>query len=266
MVSPIILKETSDYILINKPAGLVVHSDGRTNEVTLCDFLLQKFPEIENIGEPMCLPDGTVIKRPGIVHRLDRDTSGVILIARNQSTYHFFKKQFQDRAVEKTYHTFVYGNIKEDDFIVDEPIGRSKKDFRQWIVKKFIQPKKNKLFETKENLSQKIREISRGKNREAVTKFRVLHRASDKSITMVEACPKTGRTHQIRVHLKHIYHPIIADDLYAPNRPKLLGFDRLALHAHSIKFKTPSGDEVFCEASYPDDFKNAIDEFNKLAL
>jgi 23S rRNA pseudouridine1911/1915/1917 synthase len=233
-MQPQIIKETPNLLLINKPAGLVVHPDGRTDEKTLCDWLFENFPEMAGVGEALELADGTKIDRPGIVHRLDRETSGVMVVARNQETFEYLKTLFQNRKVEKKYHAFVYGNIKEDKFTVDEPIGRSKKDFRRWF-------------------SGKIAGI-RGKTRDAVTEFQVLARSDDKKATLVEASPKTGRTHQIRVHLKSIYRPIIADSLYAPDRDSLFGFERLALHAKSIRFNNMDGEEIFAEAPYPEDF------------
>jgi 23S rRNA pseudouridine1911/1915/1917 synthase len=244
MPEPQILKQTDDFLVLNKPAGLVVHADGRTDEPTLCDWLLKNFPEIFGVGEPLRLKGangGATIDRPGIVHRLDRDTSGVMVVARTQEAFEYLKQQFKDRKVEKTYEAFVYGNIKEDEFTVDEPIGRSKKDFRRWF-------------------SGKDAGI-RGKTRDAVTDFRVLARSKDKSATdtatLVEARPKTGRTHQIRVHLKSIYNPIVADNLYAPDREPILGFKRLALHAKSLRFTDLEGKEVFVESPDPADFEHA---------
>lgn len=231
-----IIKETKDYLLINKLAGLIVHSDGKTTEKTLCDFLLEKFPEIENIGEPIKLNNGTLIKRPGIVHRLDRETSGIMLVALNQKSFEYYKNLFQDRAVKKTYHTFVYENIKEDSGIIDKPIGRSRNDFRQW----------------------QAGDKARGEMREAITEFKVLGRATDKSFTFIEAKPKTGRTHQIRVHFKYIFHPLLADSLYAPERQNSLGFERLALHSRQIEFVDQEGNSVVETAPYPEDFENAL--------
>jgi 23S rRNA pseudouridine1911/1915/1917 synthase len=231
-----IIKETKDYILINKPAGLIVHSDGKTVEKTLCDFLLEKFPEIEDVGEPIKLNDGTLIKRPGIVHRLDRETSGIMLVALNQKSFEYYKKLFQDRAVKKTYHTFVHENIKEDSGVIDKPIGRSRNDFRQW----------------------QAGDKARGEMREAITEFKVLGRATDKSFTFIEAKPKTGRTHQIRVHFKYIFHPLLADSLYAPERQNSLGFERLALHSRQIEFVDQEGNSVVETAPYPEDFENAL--------
>jgi 23S rRNA pseudouridine1911/1915/1917 synthase len=237
-MKPEVIKEAPDYLILNKPAGLVVHADGRTDEGTLCDWVVENYPEVSGVGEPLVLAEGTKIDRPGIVHRLDRDTSGVIIVARTQAAFEYLKKKFQDRDVEKKYHAFVYGNITEDNFAVDEPIGRSKKDFRRWF-------------------SGKDTGI-RGKTRDALTEFKVLARSDDKKTTLIEASPKTGRTHQIRVHLKSIYNPILGDSLYAPDRESLLGFARTALHARSIKFMDQEGKEVFVEAPYTEDFSFAI--------
>lgn len=231
-----IISQTKDYALINKPAGLVVHADGKTNESTLCDFLLENFPEIAEVGEPIKLNDGTLIKRPGIVHRLDRETSGIMLIALNEEAFQYYKKQFQDREIKKTYHAFVYENIKEDTGSINEPIGRSRNDFRQW----------------------QAGSKARGEMREAVTEFQVLGRATDKSFTFIEAKPKTGRTHQIRVHFKYIFHPLVADSLYAPDRQNNLGFNRLALHSRELLFIDREGKEVKEGAPYPEDFENAL--------
>ncbi|MFT5179716.1 MAG: 23S rRNA pseudouridine1911/1915/1917 synthase [Candidatus Paceibacteria bacterium] len=233
-----IIFEDNNILAVNKPAGLVVHSDGKTKEETLTDLILKEYPEVQGVGEPLELKDKTVIDRPGIVHRLDRDTSGVILIAKNQESHSHLKKQFQDREIEKTYHSFVYGNIKEDDGVIDRPIGRSKKDFRQWSAQRG----------------------ARGVMREAVTNFKVLDRGQDgdEHYTFVEVKPKTGRTHQIRVHMKAFNHPVVCDKLYAESRLCILGFKRLALHARKISFKDLNGDMQEVEAPYADDFVEAM--------
>ena len=229
-----ILYEDKNLFVINKPAGLMVHSDGRTKERTLADILMEKYPEIKEVGEPWTTPAGENIYRPGIVHRLDRDTSGVLIIARDQETFLFLKEQFKKRNIKKKYHAFVYGNIKEDDGAIDKPIGKSKKDFRQWSA----QPG------------------SRGIQREATTEFTVLKRSGE--YTYLELSPKTGRTHQLRVHLKAVHHPIVCDKLYAPNRPCALGFLRLALHARYIDFSDLKGKILTVEAPFPEDFRNAL--------
>lgn len=235
-----ILYEDENLFVINKPAGLVVHSDGRTKENTLADILVKKYPEIKEVGEPWITTSGEKIYRPGIVHRLDRDTSGVLVVARNQETFLFLKEQFKNRNVEKKYHAFVYGNIKEDSGVIDKPIGKSKKDFRQWSA----QPG------------------SRGIQREAVTEFTVLKRGGE--YTYLELSLKTGRTHQLRVHLKAIHHPIVCDKLYAKNRPSAFGFLRTALHARSVSFLASKGDVIKVEAPFPEDFQKALTELAEL--
>lgn len=236
-----VIEEKKDYLVINKPAGLMVHPDGRSEEKTLCDFIVEKYPEIKGVGEPIELKDGTTIDRPGIVHRLDKDTSGIMLVARTQKGFEYLKQQFKDRKVEKTYNAFVYTNIKEDEFEINSSIGRDKNDFRRW----------------------KAGDNARGQLRPAQTFFKVITRSEDKKTTFVEARPKTGRTHQIRVHLTSIYKPIVCDSLYAPGREPVLGFDRLALHAGKISFIDLDGEKVEYEADYPADFVEAISNINQ---
>lgn len=238
-LEPVILYEDADCAVLNKPAGLVVHADGRTAEPTLSDWVAERYPEAEGVGEPIVLADGTVIPKHGIVHRLDRETSGAIIVARNDAAFQFLKKQFQDRAVKKTYRTFVYGELKHEDGIIDRPIGRSTRDFRQWTASGG----------------------TRGTTREAMTAYRVLARGGGYSY--VEALPKTGRTHQIRVHMKAIGHPVVGDVLYAGERPNTLGFTRTALHAFSVEFTAPSGAPVLVEAPLPADFEAAVAEIGK---
>jgi len=235
-------------IAIDKPAGLVVHSDGRTEEKTLADWVVEHFPHAVDVGEPTILASGEVLKRPGIVHRLDRDTSGVMLIAITQEGFNHLKRQFQDRSIEKKYHAFVYGIIREEEGVIDRPIMRSRKDFRLWSAQRG----------------------GRGEARDAVTHFKVLNRleaghdghrregVDAEGITLIEASPKTGRTHQIRVHFKAINHPVVADPLYAPKRKAVLGFKRLALHAREIVFENMDSTMVPIVAPYPADFTFAL--------
>ncbi|MDO8482358.1 MAG: RluA family pseudouridine synthase [bacterium] len=233
-----ILFEDEDVAVINKPAGLVVHSDGKTVEPALTDWVLENYPETKGVGEPTKLSSGEMIDRPGIVHRLDRETSGVLVIAKNQKAFEFLKKQFQDREMEKTYRAFVYGEVKNDEGVIDRPIARSTGDFRKWTAERG----------------------RRGVEREAITEYTVL--AKHEGFSFLDVHPKTGRTHQIRVHLKAISHPIVCDKLYASNRECALGFSRLALHAFSLKFKLLGGKELTVEAPYPDDFKKALKVLN----
>ena len=227
-------------LVINKPAGLVVHSDGKTAEPNVCDWLLEMYPDTKEVGEPWTSPDGTTMYRPGIVHRLDRDTSGVLVIAKTQESYLSLKAQFQNRETRKTYNAFVYDFMKEEGGIIDRPIGRSKGDFRQWTAQRG----------------------ARGEMREAVTEYKVLK--SSKDVSYVEVSPKTGRTHQIRVHFKAINHPVVCDALYAPKKPHLLGFERLALHASKIEIKDLKGELISVEAPLPQDFLEALDKIKAL--
>lgn len=272
MREPQVIFENEHLIAVNKPAGLVVHGDGKTVEPTLCDWILERWPEIKGVGEPLILNQGSekekIIDRPGIVHRLDRDTSGVMVIAKTQPSFDFLKQQFQDRHTEKTYRTIVWGLVKEDKGVIDRPIGRSKSDFRKWSAERF----------------------ARGELRDAVTEYKVIARLQGHDslevdseenepearklrenkipahFTYLEAYPKTGRTHQIRVHFKAINHPVVCDLLYAPNHPAVLGFTRTALHALRLKIMDVGGQEHVFEAQLPEDFAEAEAFFDILDI
>jgi len=230
-----ILYEDADYVAINKPAGLVVHADGKTEEKTVTDWVLEHYPEVQGVGEPIVTTNGVTIDRPGIVHRIDRDTSGVLVIAKNAAAHAYLKEQFQNRKVNKFYRTFVYGEMKEPEGVIDRPIARSKKDFRLWSAQRG----------------------ARGEMREAVTHYTVLK--TTPKFSYVEVNPKTGRTHQIRVHFKAINHPVVADKLYAPNQQPGLGFTRLALHAQRIEFGSVKGHRIAVEAPLPLDFEHGLE-------
>lgn len=235
------LYEDDHIVVIGKPAGLAVHPDGRTKEETLVDWINTNHPEMKGVGEPTTLTSGEMIDRPGIVHRIDRETSGALILTKDEKTFVYFKKLFKDREVKKIYHTFVYGSLPKEFDTIDRPIGRSRTDFRLWSAQS----------------------RARGEMRDAVTYYEVLRRG-EKS-TFVKVLPKTGRTHQIRVHFKAIHHPVVADDLYAPKGEKLLGFKRLALHARSLQFVSINGKELTIEAPYPEDFQTAVELIEKEA-
>ncbi len=248
-----ILYEDADCFVINKPAGLVVHGNGKADEETLADIVLAKYPEIQSVGEELVIGDKAV-NRSGIVHRLDKETSGALLIAKTEEAYQCFKKQFQNHTIEKIYHVFTYGAIASDEGVIDASIGRSTGDIRKWATGRG----------------------ARGEMREATTEYRVLARIggdADRTnkgsteagtYTYLEARPRTGRTHQIRVHLKHLNHPIVCDSLYAPNRlpaqagDPVLGFKRLALHARSLSLYGLTGKPISVTAPFPPDFEYAI--------
>lgn len=243
-VEPSVLYEDADVLVINKPAGLIVHADGRTEEHSVAAWILERYPALAEVGEPWTSPQGEVIPRPGIVHRLDRDTSGVMILAKTQEAYALLKQQFQERSTEKTYRAFVYGHPSKDAGTVEAEIVRIRSVPPRWGV---------------------AREGEGKKQRAAVTEWRVLARGTDletdEKVAYLETKPKTGRTHQIRVHLKYLNHPVICDALYAKGRPALLGFSRQALHASSLSIALPSGESHTFEAPFPDDFAAACKRF-----
>lgn len=243
-MNPSIILETNSFVVINKPAGLVVHGDGKTDELTLVGWIIKNYPEIKGIGEPM-LVDGKTLDRPGIVHRLDRETSGAIIIVKNQKAFEFFKQQFKDHKIQKEYHAFVWGHFKETSGVVNVPIGRSSGDFRRWQAGRGI----------------------RGEEREAMTRWEVVSSFVDENnenFSLMRLFPKTGRTHQLRVHMKYLQKPIVSDSLYAATKPNALGFDRVALHARKISFTDLNGQEITVEAPYPADFQSAIARYIKI--
>jgi len=240
-----IVYEDDNVIAVNKPIGLLVHGDGKSEDKTLVDWILENYPELKNVGEPMLMNTGDEMFRPGIVHRLDKDTSGILLIARTQESFLNLKEQFQNREIQKNYRTFVYGDVKYDRKVIDTPIGRSKTNFKRWATNREI----------------------RGKAREATTEYQTIIRTEE--FSYLDVFPKTGRTHQIRVHMKYDNHPILADHLYAGNNfdredsEKNLFFTTQALHAYKIKFKLLDGKEIELTADLPEEFKKAEDILNK---
>jgi 23S rRNA pseudouridine1911/1915/1917 synthase len=269
-----ILYEDSNILAIDKPSGILVHpadsgasTDGRSKptraggEKTIVDWILKNYPKMKNVGESIFVGDKE-IKKSGIVHRLDKETSGVLLLAKNQKAYQFLKNQFsapaleitkggladrQDR-VKKIYIAIVSGWVKNDCGVINKPIGRSRKDFRRHLSGRG----------------------ARGEMREAITQYKVLKRfqVSHNKFTYLEICPKTGRTHQIRVHMKFLNHPIVCDSLYNPGQPCPKGISHLALHAKSIEFsalggsasggKNSAGKTLKIESPIPLEFKKMV--------
>jgi 23S rRNA pseudouridine1911/1915/1917 synthase len=227
-----IIYEDKDIIAVNKPAGLVVHADGRTAEPTLTDWVLAKYPDIKDVGGMHTLDSERYVPRAGILHRLDRETSGVIVIAKDDVAFYSIQRQFLDRSITKTYHAFVWGVPDPRQGTIDLPIGRSRTDFRQWTTGS----------------------DARGTERKAITEFIVL--SDDRDHAYLELRPRTGRTHQLRVHMKAIGHPIVCDTRYGS--ATALGFERLALHATTLVFTLPSGKEITLSAPLPNDFLAAI--------
>ena len=199
-----VVYEDDDFLAVNKPAGLVVHPAPGHQSGTLVNAVLSHIPDIKGIGDKL---------RPGIVHRLDKNTSGLIVIAKNQTSHARISKQFADRIVRKYYVALVHGQIDLDEAIIDGPIGRHPND------------------------RKKMATVLTG--REALTRYRVVQRY--KAHSLLEALPTTGRTHQIRVHLASMGFPIVGDTTYGRSQ---IDFDRHFLHAKTLEFKHPSTEEV----------------------
>ena len=242
-----ILYEDSNILAIEKPSGILVHPDQKSKEKTILDIFFKKYPKIE------------------IVHRLDKETSGVMLLAKNKKAHEFLKNQFKNREVKKIYVAIVSGFVKNDHGIVNKPIGRSPRDFRRHLSghgargemrEAITEYKVLKRFEAKasvpENFSGSSRSRVQGgshtdKNFQAPQHFSYL-----------EIRPKTGRTHQIRVHMKYLNHPVICDSLYNPNGYCPKSISRLALHAKSIEFKNLKGKILKVESPLPLEFKRVV--------
>lgn len=216
--------------MVNKPPGLPAHGGDRVRGATLVDFLLKKFPEIKKVGDEPKI-------RPGIVHRLDKHTSGVMVVTRNQKSFEALKELFQKRLVEKTYLAIVCGKLREKRGIINLSIGRLTKN----PFKRGVASGRNKI---------------RGE-REAVTEYRVL-KESDK-YSFLELKPRTGRMHQLRVHLSSIGHPVACDKIYGGEKvccPE--GIERQLLHAQALTFSFPEGKRWRFEADLPNDFSIAL--------
>jgi 23S rRNA pseudouridine1911/1915/1917 synthase len=201
-----VIFEDSDLIVLDKPSGIVVHPFDFSSEETVLDVLKEQYPDIFLMPNHITLQDKREINLGGIVHRLDRDTSGVLLVARNPETFEDLKQQFQSQTIEKKYIGLLEGVLEKDDFRIDAPLGRNKKDYKQTT--------------NPANL--------RGTLREAVTDVKVIAKNTDS--TLAELYPRTGRTHQLRAHTSSIGHPIVGDIAYGSRKES----ERIMLHCSSI--------------------------------
>lgn len=254
-----VLFEDKNVLVLDKPAGISVHPDGRSKAKTVSDWLLLNYPDIKEVGEPFWLDkkggEQEKVLRPGIVHRLDKETSGALLVAKNEETFISLKEQFQKHKIKKTYRAFVYGYVTDPKAslatgkrgVINVPIGRSQKDICTFTAGRGARdPIKDAI--TEYVILNKFTDV---KNEES--KKKIEHQYS-----YIEAYPKTGRTHQIRVHMRYINHPIVSDPLYKGSKENALGMDRLALHAFSITFILPGGEIKTVESPLPADFKKAL--------
>jgi len=200
-----IIKETDDYVVIEKPSGLVVHPAPGVKETTIIESLLKKYPEIADVGD-----DKT---RPGVVHRLDRDVSGLLVVARTNKMFESLKQQFQERKVHKIYTALVIGKLTKPSGTINFPIAKSKEQHGKMVS----------------------RPQADDKTREAVTHFEVIK--NYQQATLLKITLETGRTHQIRTHLSALGYPLVGDKLY---HPKKMNFKanpgRIFLHATELAF------------------------------
>ena len=226
-----VIRDAKEFAVVEKPAGLVTHPSATHKRGTLVNGLLARWPEIAGVGEcPL---------RPGIVHRLDKETSGLMVVAKTQPMYLWLKKQFQDRKVEKKYIALVFGKMSQKEGEISVPIARRK-------TKQITIPDANKGFSG-----------NAYKSRKASTGFKILDFYDN--FTLVEASPKTGRMHQIRVHFKHIGHPLAGDKTYASKRVlSALPMERHFLHAGYLAFNLPSGEKAEFSSDLPADLKKVL--------
>ncbi len=239
-MQPVILFENSHVVVIDKPVGIIAHPDDRQDEYTVATWMKETY-NIQKVGD-----EG----REGIVHRLDRNTSGVLVLAKDNIAYTLLKRQFREHTVRKVYRAIVEGHIRHDTGMISLPIARAKSDFRKrTVVDMFSQD-------------------TRGEERDAVTRYKVLERATSadgKQYSYVECYPLTGRTHQIRAHFRGIRHPIIGDELYGSFKGKDIA-PRSMLHALSITIDIPEDVEgskqQTIKAEIPEDMKNTLTALN----
>ncbi|MFC2011823.1 RluA family pseudouridine synthase [Chloroflexota bacterium] len=216
-----ILYEDDDLLVVNKPAGLTVHPAPGHSSHTLVNAILSHLPTLPDTGD---------WQRPGIVHRLDKDTSGVMLVAKNSAAYEYLTEQFKSRSVVKVYQVLVKGHLTPEDGIIDAPIGRDSR------------------------YRQRMAIVVEGEGREARTTYHVTDYPG--GCTLLEVRPETGRTHQIRVHLAAIGYPVVGDKIYGVKSPYL---SRQFVHASRLGFTLPStGDYVEFTSPLPPDLEQAL--------
>ena len=222
-----ILYEDNDIIVVNKPKGMVVHPANGNPDGTLVNAIMAICKDsLSGIGGEI---------RPGIVHRLDKNTSGAIIIAKNDKAHINLSEQLKNHEIKKTYIALVRGVVKENNATINMPIGRSKKDRKKMDVDK--------------------------NGKEAITHFKVLKRFKD--CTLLEINIETGRTHQIRVHLSHIGYPIIGDEVYS-NGKNRWNIEGQCLHAKELDFKHPiTGEHIHIEAKLPKYFEAILKDLEK---
>lgn len=224
-----LIRANAEFIIINKPAGLLVHGADHLDEETLADQLLADYPEIRKVGDDPI--------RPGIVHRLDKLASGLMVIARTQESFYNLKEQFQKRTINKHYTALVYGQIAKDKDEINFPILRSSKGYKMAALPETVKGEKN----------------IDGRN--AISEFEIIKRYINYTLLKVKI--KTGRTHQIRVHMSAYGHPLVGDDLYSTKKTKVknkkVDLERIFLVADELEFKDLRGELQKFEIGLPEE-------------
>ena len=223
-----VILEDKDFVAVSKPAGVLTHKTFHSSGETLADEVLAHYPEIKNVGDEPIL-------RPGVVHRLDKDTTGVVIFARNQEFFNHLKNCFKEGKVKKIYKALVWGKTPKNGTI-EVPIGLKSGSTKRSVSAKNMKMVKSAITEYK---TEKY--FSLGKD----------------EFSLVQVFPKTGRTHQIRVHFLHIHHPIVGDPIYG-KRKNPFELTRQFLHAESIEFPLASGSRIKIEADLPEELQKIL--------
>ncbi len=223
-LEPTIVDETADYVVIDKPAGMLVHGVPRKKEQSVADWALERWPDIANVGEH---------GRPGIVHRLDRDVSGLMLLVKTHKAYDWFKQQFHDRQIVKVYTALVRGIMRDESGTIGFPLARSRTHHGRMAARP-----------------------AGTEGKTAETAYTVLTRYTTSTLLSVRIF--TGRTHQIRAHLFALGYPVVGDTLYAKNRFRPTGLERLFLHATKLGFSDPNGEWQECSSPLPKELQTYL--------
>jgi len=226
-----IINETAEFLVVNKPAGLAVHG---TSDRTLADWLKEKYPGINSVGDDP--------ERPGIVHRLDKDVSGLMVIAKTQASFADLKKQFQNRTVEKEYTALAYGKIQKDSGVINFPVKRARDGYKMAALPLTVKGEPAKL------------------GRPAETQFAVIKKFINYTLLKIKII--TGRTHQIRTHLAAYGHPLAGDNIYATAKTRLknkkLNLGRIFLIADRLSFRDLAGERADFKISLTEELKNLL--------
>jgi 23S rRNA pseudouridine1911/1915/1917 synthase len=221
-----ILYEDDDVVIVNKPKNMVVHpAAGHYRDTLVNAIMFHCKDNLSGINGVM---------RPGIVHRIDKDTTGSVIICKNDNAHRIIAEQLKEHSINRVYHAICYGVLKDDEGDIETLIGRSKNDRKKMAV------------------------VSEG-GKEAFTHYKVLKRFPEDGFTYIECRLKTGRTHQIRVHMAHLGHPLLGDEVYAPGRKSKFKTEGQCLHAKTLGFKHPvSGEYIEVDAPLPEYFSHLI--------